>query len=241
MTDPLTLSAALALGIATSGHCVLMCGGITTALAMATARDVPAHTKFGLLAGYQLGRVCSYTIAGLLFAGAVSAVAAAFDLEAVRRSLRLVAAAAFLLAALVTAGVVRDPGSRVGQDLWMRLAPWGRRLLPVTTVPKAVAFGMIWGWMPCGFVYTILLVAALQFGAWRGAATMAAFGIGTIPALLATSLGGQRLSALLRGMAGRRIAAGLLVACAVLTAVGPFLVHSMPFLNGWLPMCSPGS
>jgi sulfite exporter TauE/SafE len=53
---------------------------------------------------------------------------------------------------------------------------------------------MVWGWMPCGFAYTVLLHAALAADPWGSAATMIAFGMGTIPAMLATRLEDPRLN-----------------------------------------------
>jgi uncharacterized protein len=79
----------------------------------------------------------------------------------------------------------------IGARLWIRLAPLGRKLLPVRTLPRAVGFGMIWGWMPCGAVYMVLTMATLQSDALRAAATMAAFGVGTAPAMLMMTAGGN--------------------------------------------------
>ena len=142
---------------------------------------------------------------------------------------------ALLLAALVAFGLLRDPGSGIGRKLWQRLAPLGRRLLPVTTLPRAFAFGMVWGWMPCGFVYSVLMVAALQLDAVRGAMTMAAFGLGTAPALLIASLGAQRLKAFAALPSARRMAGSMLLFGAALTLAGPWVEHSLPGLHAWLP------
>jgi sulfite exporter TauE/SafE len=94
---------------------------------------------------------------------------------------------------------------------------------------------MVWGWMPCGFVYTVLLIAALQLDAWHAAATMAMFGLGTTPALLAAAFGAQRVASLGARPGNRRIAAAALVASAVLTLAGPWLGASAPWLHGLLP------
>ena len=82
---------------------------------------------------------------------------------------------------------------------------------------------MVWGWMPCGFVYTVLVIATLQADPGRGALTMAAFGLGTIPAMLATSLGAGRVAALAARPAARRTAGVLLLASAIVTIAGPWL------------------
>lgn len=231
----LTFSAALLLGLATSGHCVVMCGGISSALSLATARTADGRIRPTLLVGYQLGRIASYALAGLLFAGAFGQLIALLDLDSVRHTLRALTATALLLAALVAFGRVRDPGFGAGGKLWAKLAPLGRRLLPVATLPRAIAFGGVWGWMPCGFVYTVLLLASLQFDAVHGALIMAAFGLGTAPALLAAAFGAPRLAAVIARPGSRQVAGSALLLSAALTLAGPWLTHLLPGLAGHLP------
>jgi sulfite exporter TauE/SafE len=180
-----------------------------------------------LLLGYQIGRIASYTLAGLLFAGVVGGLIALLDIEALRRTLRVLSGLAMLLAAFVAFGGLRDPGSRIGQWVWIKLAPLGRRLLPVASLPRALLFGMVWGWMPCGFVYSVLLIATLQLDAMKGAMVMAAFGIGTAPALLIAAFGAQQLKRFVATTATRRVAGSVLLVSAVLTLAGPWTVHSL--------------
>lgn len=229
MSGSLTLGAAWLLGLAASGHCVLMCGGISAALGVATARDARGRPRPLLLLGYQLGRISSYALAGLLVGGLLGGFIALLDIEVVRSTLRVLSALAFLWAALVAFGFLHDPGAGFGQRLWALVAPLGRRLLPVSSLPRAFAFGMVWGWMPCGFVYTVLLLAATQLDAPAAALTMALFGLGTLPALLATSLGANRLASLGTRSGARRLAGIVLLASALLTLAGPWLPV------GWMP------
>lgn len=217
------------MGLAASGHCLLMCGGITAALGIATAKDPAGRPRASLLASYQLGRIASYSLAGLLLGGLLGGLIALADIEVVRRALRVLSAAAILFAALVVSGYVRDPAARVGGRLWARLAPLGRRLLPVNSVPRALAFGAVWGWMPCGFVYTVLAIATLQADPARSALVMAAFGLGTAPAMFAASLGAGRVAALAARPAARRVGGALLLACAILTLASPWF---MPMHHG---------
>lgn len=241
MSDALTLGAALVLGLVASGHCVVMCGGISAALGIATAKSATGRPQPHLLAGYQLGRILSYSLAGLAFGGVLGSVVALLDIEAVRRTLRALSALALLLGALVVFGRVRDPGTGIGRRVWAKLAPLGRRLVPVTNLPRAVAFGMVWGWMPCGVVYTVLLIASLQLDALNAAATMAAFGLGTAPAMLATAFGAQRFVGFTARPAGRRVAGAVLVICALLTLAAPWLAGNVHWLHGWLPFdCAAG-
>jgi sulfite exporter TauE/SafE len=235
MSETLTLWAALLLGLAASGHCLVMCGGLSAALGLATARNANGRTRPVLLAGYQLGRIASYSLAGLLLAGALGGLVAVLDIEVVRRVLRALSALALLLAALVAFGRLRDPGSGVGYRLWPTISKLGRKLVPIATFPRAFAFGTLWGWMPCGFVYTVLLIATLQADAVRGAMTMAAFGLGTAPALLVASIGAQRLQKFAALPSYRHVAGSVLMISAALTLAAPWLVHAMPALHGWLP------
>ncbi|MGD9599997.1 MAG: sulfite exporter TauE/SafE family protein [Steroidobacteraceae bacterium] len=238
MTDPITFGAAWLLGLAASGHCILMCGGITAALGIATAKREDGRPQWRLLAGYQAGRIASYALAGLVIGGTLGALIDWLDIAAVRRALRILAGCALLLGALVAFGSVRDPGNGLGRRLWLRLAPLGRRLLPVNTLPRALGFGMVWGWMPCGLVYTMLMIAALQLDAANSAATMAVFGLGTAPAMFAAAAGAQRFAGFAAHPAGRRVAGSVLLASAALTFAGPWIAHYAPGLATWLPFGS---
>jgi sulfite exporter TauE/SafE len=227
MSEMLTIGGALLLGLAASGHCLAMCGGLTAALSLATARTPAGRARPTLLLGYQLGRIASYSLAGLLFSGALGSVIALLDVESVRRVLRGLAALTLLLGALVAFGRLGDSGSRLGHALWRRLAPIGRRFMPIDSLPRAFAFGMVWGWMPCSFVYTVLLIATLQHSAARGALIMAAFGLGTVPALLLTSLASQRYLGVIATSAARRAAGSVLLVSAILTLLGPWFPHAL--------------
>ena len=235
MTGGLTLGAALLLGFAASGHCLAMCGGISAALGVATAKGPGGKPRTALLVAYQVGRILSYAIAGALLGGALGVLVGWLDVEAVRTGLRTLSAAALVVAALVAFGALRDPGSRIGRLLWPRLAPLGRRLLPVTNVPRALGFGMVWGWMPCGFAYTIIVIAALEHDALRSAATMLAFGLGTIPAMLAVAFGARHAVSFAAGSTGRRVAGAVLIGSATLTLFAPQIVEAAPWLHPWMP------
>jgi sulfite exporter TauE/SafE len=235
MTGGLTLGAALMLGFAASGHCLVMCGGISAALGIATAKRANGKPRTSLLVCYQVGRMLSYAIAGGLLGGVLGFLVGWLDDDAVRQGLRALSAAALVAAALVAFGVLRDPGSRIGRLVWPRLAPLGRRLLPVTNMTRAIGFGMVWGWMPCGFAYTVMVIAALEHDALRSAATMVAFGIGTAPAMIAVALGAQRPASLAAGATGRRFAGAVLVGSAALTLFAPQIVAAAPWLHPWMP------
>jgi sulfite exporter TauE/SafE len=99
---------------------------------------------------------------------------------------------------------------RVGAIVWRRISPFTRRLLPVHNGGQAFALGGLWGWLPCGLVYSILGAALASGHPLNGALTMAAFGLGTLPNLIALGYFADRIRPLLQ-RAGVRLAAGSMI------------------------------
>ena len=110
---------------------------------------------------------------------------------------------------------------RLGEPLWRTLAPLQRRLVPARTWPRRVALGVLWGWLPCGLVYSTLLWAASQGNALDSALLMLAFGLGTWPVLLATGLAAERVTALLRKRSVRMAGGLLVIVFGIWTLPGP--------------------
>ncbi len=236
MNGSLTLVGALLLGLLASGHCLLMCGGIGGALALITRSAANGKPRLDLLLGYQFGRIASYTLAGLSL-GAVGATVLHFVASPrVQESLRI--ASGIMMGVVALSLLLRGRGVDFGfgRSAWRRLAPLTRRLLPVRNIGQALAFGAVWGWMPCGLVYSVLLIAWLTMDPLRSAAIMLMFGLGTMPAVLAGSVAAGRGVRIFGNAHVRSFAAALLLVLAVLTAAGPWLVarsglHAM----SWLP------
>ena len=122
----------------------------------------------------------------------------------------------------------------VGAVLWKHLQPFTRRLLPVDTVPRALALGALWGWLPCGLVYSVLLTALAAGSATQGAFVMLAFGLGTLPNLLAIGLFWERIKDKVQSPRVR-LAAGVLV--AGLGGYGLFKVAYTFYVHGWTGAC----
>jgi hypothetical protein len=142
---------------------------------------------------------------------------------AVGKPVRLVAGAVIILIGLQIAFNVRALGflERMGGAAWSRIAPVARRLLPVNSLPRALGLGLLWGLIPCGLVYSMLLVAATSLRAVDGALIMVAFGIGTTPAMLLTGLGAARLAQLMQDRRTRLGAGLLIVMLGILTLLMP--------------------
>ena len=96
------------------------------------------------------------------------------------------------------------------RPLWRRLQPLTRRYLPVRTARQALLAGAIWGWLPCGLVYSVLTMTLLTGSAVRGALTTLAFGLGTLPNLMLAGLVLARFRAFAQATAAR-VVAGLVV------------------------------
>ncbi len=172
---------------------------------------IPAEQRqrrLRLLLAYNLGRIVSYTLAGLLLGLAGWALASGPAATALRTLAGLLLIVMGLYLAGWWSGLTRIEGA--GRLLWRHIEPLARRLLPVRSAPRALLLGGLWGWLPCGLVYSTLLWAASQGDALDSALLMLAFGLGTLPMLLATGLAAERLTALLRRRAVR-LGGGLLV------------------------------
>ncbi|MDH0893237.1 MULTISPECIES: sulfite exporter TauE/SafE family protein [unclassified Pseudomonas] len=201
------LASALILGLLGGGHCLGMCGGLMGALTLAIPPEQRAR-RLRLLLAYNLGRILSYATAGLLIGLAGWAVASSPAAMALRVAAGLLLIAMGLYLAGWWSGLTRIEA--VGRHLWRHLQPLASRLMPVSSLPRALLLGAVWGWLPCGLVYSTLLWASSQGSPTDSALLMLAFGLGTWPVLLATGMAAERLTALLRRR-GVRVAGGLLV------------------------------
>jgi len=217
-----SLTAALLAGILGSAHCLGMCAGISGLFAM-HASVAGLRRQLPMALTYNAGRLASYAALGMLVA-ALGGQAVGM-LPALARPVRFAAGLVIVLIGLQIAFDLRALAGleRAGAALWKRVAPLSRRLLPVTNLPRAAGLGLLWGLLPCGLVYSVLLVAATAASPAEGALIMLAFGAGTTPAMLLSGLGAARLAQL---MQQKRIRAGaglLIVLLGILTMALPVL------------------
>lgn len=213
-------------GLLGSVHCAGMCGGIVGALSAAApaGRTVPVRVlptvsprpALANVLAYNLGRIGSYMLAGALAGGVAQGAWALARLPMLQAggywmaNLMLVMLGLYLMDAW--RGLARlEQG---GQVLWRHVQPLLRRLRPVPGIAfgpgRMLAAGALWGWLPCGMVYSVLLTAMLSGSTTGGALVMLAFGLGTLPMLLGLGLLGARVRACLR-VRGVRVACGALV------------------------------
>ncbi|MBX9912447.1 MAG: sulfite exporter TauE/SafE family protein [Pseudomonadaceae bacterium] len=226
------LFSAVVLGLLGGGHCLGMCGGLMGALTMAIPVEQRGR-RLQLLLAYNLGRIFSYTCAGLLLGLGGWALAN----SPAAMLLRIVAGLLLICMGLYLAGwwsgLTRIEA--LGRGLWRHIQPLASRLLPVTSLPRALLLGALWGWLPCGLVYSTLLWAASQGSAIDSALLMFAFGLGTLPILIASGLAAQRLNQLLRQRSVRMAGGLLVIVFGLWTLPGPhqawLMGHASPSMH----------
>ena len=205
-----TLVSAFSIGLLGSAHCIGMCGGITSALSLSLKGRSQAHIA-GLMLSYHSGRILSYALAGTLLAGIGWYLG---DLNpAVKMSLRYIAAIMMIAMGLYLTGWWRGLTKleQLGQTLWRRIQPLSKNLLPIRSCGSALFLGMLWGWLPCGLVYSNLALAASQGSIINGALVMVAFGLGTLPAVFLTGLFSRQLHNIVQATITRNIAGAMII------------------------------
>jgi uncharacterized protein len=214
------------IGLLGSVHCIGMCGGIVSALSVAPTRKpfpvavvgvdtmpVVLRADVARMAAYNIGRIGSYATAGAIAGGVAQGVRTLSTVSSLQiggywlANLMLVALGLYLMDAW--RGLTKLEG--VGQLLWRHVQPLTKHLLPADTPARMLTLGALWGWLPCGMVYSVLLTAMLTGSALSGASVMLAFGLGTLPMLLTLGMLGGRLREWTR-RSGVRVASGLIIA-----------------------------
>jgi sulfite exporter TauE/SafE len=217
--------AALVAGLAGSGHCLAMCGGIAGALAMRSRAHGAVAGSLTLVAhalAYNLARVTSYTLAGAIAGTLGHALLRTVDVAPLSIALRVLAGAVMLAAAgrLLFGWRVLDPLEAAGARLWRRWMPRGQDAAARRGgIGGAVLLGLAWGGLPCGLSYSMLLLAATTAHPLGGALVMFAFGVGTLPAMIGATVAFERAARALATKATLRAVAGsLLLAFGAWTA-----------------------
>jgi len=205
------LLSALLMGLLGSTHCVVMCGGVVamTCSALPLARRDKPLAQLPYVLSYNAGRIASYAAGGAV-AGAVGTTL--LSLGAVAHAmlgLRFAAGITMIAVGFYLAGFggALRWVERAGEPLWNLVAPLARGLVPVRTPSRAFALGLVWGWMPCGLVYAALAASVTGGSILGGAATMAAFGLGTLPTLVAMGSAAALVTRVARSREMRTVAA----------------------------------
>lgn len=183
----ITFFSAFLVGLFSTVHCLGMCGGIIGALTF----SLPEHIRTNrwhlipYVSAYNIGRITSYCIAGALVGGLGDNFAGLFPSYG-HLVLQLLASILMIGIGLYLAGwfpaFVKI--EHIGKPIWKKLEPISQKLIPVKSPAHAYLFGLVWGWLPCGLVYTALIWSGTAGSVQDGALLMLAFGMGTLPAVM---------------------------------------------------------
>lgn len=210
---------AFLVGLLGGVHCLGMCGGIVGALTLGQAQPgKSAGNGLATQLAYNSGRILSYSVAGGIagFLGATT-----LNLAQVREAqlVLLLIAGTFMIALGLFLGgwwqgllSVEKAGNRV---IWKWIEPIGRRYIPVKSPSDALVLGSIWGWLPCGLVYSILIWSLASGSFAKGAALMMGFGLGTLPNLLLVGFFADKARRLIQQQGVRQVAGALVIGFGV--------------------------
>ena len=183
----ITFISAFFVGLFSTLHCVGMCGGIIGALTFSLPEKI-RNNRWRLIpyvSAYNFGRITSYTLAGAI-AGSIGENIIAVAPQNGHLVLQLFASVLMLGIGFYLAGWFPAFAKieHLGKPIWKKLEPISQKLIPVKNPGHAYVFGLVWGWLPCGLVYTALIWASTASSAKDGALLMLAFGAGTLPTVM---------------------------------------------------------
>ena len=214
-----TYITAFTVGLMGGVHCVGMCGGIVGALSFASRSDSKTGSAalLNLLFAYNSGRLISYTLAGGLMGALGWLVNVWTDIQFMQGLLQLLAGFFMLMMGLYISGWWMGllKLEKAGSIVWQKIQPLAQKLLPVKTPLHAIALGLLWGWLPCGLVYSVLVWSVSAGSFQQGALLMLSFGLGTLPNLLAMGFFAERLKQFVQKQAVRNMAGGLVILFAL--------------------------
>ncbi|WP_165311369.1 sulfite exporter TauE/SafE family protein [Vibrio ziniensis] len=206
---------AFIVGLLGTGHCVGMCGGLGALLSIGNG----AYKSTVAIIFYNVGRILSYSLFGALIGGLSTTLSQLSMLNHSLVWLRILSAIMMIILGLYVGrwwfGLLRL--EKLGTGIWKYISPLGRKLLPLKKSWHALPFGIIWGWLPCGLVYSALTWAAVSGGTLEGALIMGAFGVGTLPSMLLVGLGATQIKQLQQSPTFRTIAAISIICYGIYT------------------------
>ena len=223
MTTETSYLAAFLVGLFGGVHCVGMCGGIVGALSFGLPDELRQQPRRMLpyLLAYNMARITSYVLAGIILGGISALTMQLVAINQLQQLLQVFAGVFMILLGLYVGGWWRIllRLEQAGSMIWRRIEPLGRRFLPVRSVWHAFILGLLWGWLPCGLVYSVLIWSIASGGAVPGGLLMLSFGLGTLPNLLAMGLFAATISRWVRYPWVRWLAGGIIIGLGILELV----------------------
>jgi len=208
--------AAFLAGLAGGLHCAAMCGPLI-GIACGSCPGGRQREWLRHALAYNAGRIATYMIAGAL-TGAIGATGLALrGAPLTQQALLVVMSSSLILLAAYVAGFAPlvHGIERAGAAIWRHAGPRAGRFLPVNTPGRAFGLGLVFGWLPCGMVYMVLIAALTTADPLHGAMGMVAFGLGTLPNVLAISAWFKYVAAAAKGRRSRFLIAAVICAVGV--------------------------
>ncbi len=202
--DNINLVSAILLGLMGAGHCMAMCGGIISSLSIATAEGKQVK-NWRYIVTYQVGRIISYSLFGAIagWMGLQVDQLTPIPILKILSGLLLIAMALYVSRHWFGLQYLE----KLGKGLWNLISPFSKKLLPINSMGKAFFLGSLWGWLPCGLVYTALGYAISVGNTSHSAVFMLLFGVGTLPATLLAASASLKLKSFLNHLWVRNISA----------------------------------
>ena len=219
-----SIGAAFIVGLMGAGHCFGMCGGLIGALSGQIPLDPNRNQLAQILTfqlSYNLGRIISYSAAGALCGSISGSLGLLFNINDYLVVMRIFAGVMMIATGLYIAqlwlGLINIEA--LGKILWRYIHPIAQKFIPIKSEPQAMIAGMLWGWLPCGLVYSMLTWSVASGNVFDGSLIMFAFGMGTLPALIGAGVAVKNLSLWLQNKAIRTISGLALIAMGIQTIV----------------------
>lgn len=201
---------ALIVGVLGGVHCLAMCGAVAGSLTFSLKPEVQVSyiRQVPYQLAYNFGRITSYVAIGVLFGWLGSSLINIAHFLPVQQTLQVFAGLFMIALGLYIgtwwSGIVII--EKAGGKIWKLLKPISTKIMVVRTIPQAWLYGLVWGWLPCGLVYSMLIMALSAGSALNGGLVMLAFGLGTIPNLMLMGSFAFFFTRLSRNLTVRRVA-----------------------------------
>ena len=228
-----SIAAVFFIGLLGGVHCLGMCGSIVGILTGQLPKD-SSRLLFHL--AYNFGRITSYSLAGALVGAIGQAGFLLRDVVPVQHILFIMSSFMLIALGLYIAGiwgVVRHI-EYAGSFLWKYIQPLTRNLFPIVTPLRALLLGALWGWLPCGLVYSVLMTALASGHAQSGALIMLVFGLGTLANLLIIGMFWEKCRVWVQSPKIRVVAGLIVIAFGIYGLIKVFYVFAV---FGWSGSC----
>lgn len=231
----------LMIGFFSGFHCIAMCGGLCAVLCQKQTQHQVFITN--------LGRITTYTLLGALFAGLIQSASLRLDLATWGYFLRLLMGVMLVLTGFILIFKEHARWLVIQKPLpfWSKVAAHLKKIQQANSTMAVYYKGMLWGMIPCGLLYGMLIIAATTADVIRGASFMLFFGIGTLLPLMLSQTVIRKMLVTGSNLWLRRVSGFLIILLGTWIVVGPWLAHWLLIddnvffteLDAVLDMCIP--